>query len=311
MAPLNTYQTSVVAYLDVMGMEEAVSRSVKEPELATAIEGMLSKIQTRCAESTKQWDEGYPVRARAFSDNVVLTCPNASDYALRKIAVYVSAYQMEVALHGFFMRGAVTVGPHCGRNDVCFGPALIEAYEAERQLANWPRVIVLPNALNLRAEGSHPYLLRDDAGVTYVDYLHLCVTNVMLESRTPESKQAGLHPYSWIGLVEKHKTALETAVKVLNADSPQFIVKLSKYHSLAQYHNRYLRQYLRGGKDFPLTEIAKLILSSRKGMTNDRMNKKISEITRFVSEKHEQIRGCLIDVRKVFVPLRHRRARSP
>lgn len=295
--------------MDIVGMQDAVRRSKAEPELACRLENMLSSIQRRCVELTKRWDEQYPIRARAFSDSVVLTCPVASDYSLRKVAVYVSAYQVEAADYGYFMRGAVAAGPHCDREDVCFGPALVEAYHAEEQIARWPRVIVLPSALALRSEGRHPYLRRDEAGVTYVDYLHLFVVNAVIQSRTPESRRAGLHPYSWIAVVEKHKTALESAVETLDADSPQFLITLSKYHSLVHYHNRYLGQYLRGGQHFPLTQLLELILSSQKGLTEDDLNRQVSEITRAFSEKDEQVRACIIDVGKMFAPLRSPRAK--
>lgn len=310
MIPTNTYQTSVVAYLDVSGLTDAVRRSIEKPELAGELEGMLLGIQSMCVELNKRpWlSVQIPnLKARAFSDSIILTCPTVSDDALRLIVVIVSAYQMEVTVtHGFFIRGAITVGKHCDRGDICFGPALIEAYEAERQLVNWPRVIVLPKALELRAHGRHPYLRRDDAGIIYVDYLLLCTVNLLIQSSTAEKRQAGLHPFSWLSLIEKHKTALEMAVKTLDADTPQFLLTLSKYHSLAQYHNRYLRQVIRGGKNFPLTELLELILSHQKGMTKNRMGREVSEFTRFFSEMDERQKNYLIDMRHTFAPLRHR-----
>lgn len=231
------------------------------------------------------------------------------DNALRITAVISSAFQMEVALRGFFIRGAITVGLHCDREDVFFGPAFIEAYEAERQLANWFRVIVLPKALALKAHGRHPYLITDNAGITYVDYLLLCITSLLVQNNDPKYKQAGLHPFSWVSLLEGHKTALEKAVRILNIDSPQFLITLSKYHSLAHYHNRCLRQISQGGKDFPLTELLEFLLSRRKGMTKNRMDKEISEFTRFYSDMTERQKNCLIDMRTMFAPLRRQGSR--
>jgi len=169
---------------------------------------------------------------------------------------------------------------------------------------------VLPNALELIAHGRHPYLRRDDAGITYVDYLLLCIANLLAQSSTPKKRQAGLHPFSWVSLIEKHKTALEAAVKTLDMATPQFLLMLSRYHSLAQYHNRYLRQVIQGGHNLPLTEVLELILSRKKGMTKDRMGRAISELTRFFSEMDERQKNCLIDMRHTFAPLRHRGPRS-
>jgi len=322
MASPNTYQTAVIAFLDISGLKEAVQESLEKPELASKIEGMLLGLQNRCTELNKsqQWGPTIPnLKARAFSDSVILTCPvdakNSTmlDNALRKIAVISSAFQMEVAVYDFFIRGALTVGLHCDRDDVSFGPAFVEAYEAEKQLANWLRVIVLPKALDLRAHGLHPYLITDDAGITYVNYLHLCTVNLLLQSSDPEKEQAGLHSFSWISLIQRHKTALERAVKKLNVDSPQFLVNLSKYHSLAHYHNWYLRQLMRGGKDFPLIELLEGALSHKKGMTKKRMAKEITEATDLFSQIDEllkrRLKNCLIDTRTIFAPLRRRTSR--
>jgi hypothetical protein len=318
--PPDTYQTSLVAFLDVLGMKEAVRRSVEKPNLAGKLENMLLGVQSRCVEVNKRQRRSSQIpnlKVRAFSDSIILTCPivlnnpTASDNALRLIAVIISAYQMEVAVtHGFFIRGAITVGPHCERGDICFGPAFIETYEGERQLANWPRVIVLPKALELIAHGRHPYLKRDDAGITYVDYLLLCTANLVIRSSNTEKRHAGLHPFSWMSLIEDHKTSLEAAVKTLDMDTPQSLPTLYKYHSLAQYHNRYVRQVIRGGEGFPLTEVLELILSRQKGMTKDGMSREVSEFTHFFSRVDERLKACLVDIHHIFAPLRHRGPRS-
>lgn len=318
MVPTNTYQNFVVAYLDVIGMKEAVQKSVADPEIASKLEKMLSELKKRCAELNKRWRaEIPPLNAQAFSDNIVLTCPissddlNVSDLVLRKIAYFVSAYQTEVAyVHGYFLRGAITAGLHCERGDICFGPAFVEATEAEKQLANWPRVVVLPKALELIAHGRHPYLKRDDEGITYIDHLHLSITSLILNSSKSENKEGGINSFSWVPIIEEQKSTIETAVKNLDTDSPQYLSKLSKYHSLAQYHNKYLRQYLRGGKNFPLTEVVELILSSQKGMTKERMHREVAKLTRLLAEVDEKINSCLINMGKLFAPLRHRGPRK-
>jgi len=85
-----------------------VQKSVEKPKLANEIERMLSGLQNRCVELNKRphWGPEIPnLKARAFSDSIILACPIASenptvsDNALRKIAVIASAYQMEVAVH--------------------------------------------------------------------------------------------------------------------------------------------------------------------------------------------------------------------
>lgn len=313
MPSVSTYRTSVVAFLDVCGLKQRIHNSVEKPKLANRIERMLSELQNRCIELNKSelWGPEIPnLKARAFSDSIILTCPVAPDnpivrdIALRKIALITSAYQMEVTQYDFFIRGAITVGLHCERGDVCFGPAFIEAYEAERRLAVWPRVIVLPKAIKLRAHGRHPYLKRDDAGITYVDYLLLCTSNLLIRRDNSKNKNVGLHPLSWLALMEKHKTALEASVKELNEASPEFLITLSKYHSLAYYHNSYLKQLISGSENFPLTQLLESVLSHKKGMTKDLMVREITEITNLFRETDVRLKDCLIDTRNLFAPLR-------
>ena len=118
--------------------------------------------------------------------------------------------------------------------------------------------LCFPKAIKLRAHGRHPYLKRDDAGITYVDYLLLCTSNLLIRRDNSKNKNVGLHPLSWLALMEKHKTALEASVKELNEASPEFLITLSKYHSLAYYHNSYLKQLISGSGEFPVDSIARV-----------------------------------------------------
>lgn len=77
MVPLSTYQTSVVAYLDILGMKEAVRRSIEKPELANELKSMLLELQSECVKLNKrqQWGPQIPnLKARSFSDGIILTC---------------------------------------------------------------------------------------------------------------------------------------------------------------------------------------------------------------------------------------------
>ena len=89
--PPDTYQTSLVAFLDVLGMKEAVRRSVEKPDLAGKLENMLLGVQSRCVEVNKRQRRSSQIpnlKVRAFSDSIVLTCPivlnnpTASDLSL-------------------------------------------------------------------------------------------------------------------------------------------------------------------------------------------------------------------------------------
>lgn len=75
MASPNTYQPTVIAFLDISGLKEAVQKSLENPELAAEIESMLLELQNRCTQlnRSQQWGPMIPdLKTRAFSDRVLL-----------------------------------------------------------------------------------------------------------------------------------------------------------------------------------------------------------------------------------------------
>ena len=43
---------------------------------------------------------------------------------------------------GILLRGGITVGQLCHKDNIVYGPAMVEAYELESKSAIYPRVIV-------------------------------------------------------------------------------------------------------------------------------------------------------------------------
>jgi hypothetical protein len=76
-----------------------------------------------------------------FSDTVVFSAQRSDDgvVALVHNVAYLAA---ALFLRGVFCRGAIAKGQLHHRGATIFGPALIEAYRLEGQLAIYPRVIV-------------------------------------------------------------------------------------------------------------------------------------------------------------------------
>jgi hypothetical protein len=76
-----------------------------------------------------------------FSDLVVFSARRADDglLAVVHIVAYLAA---DLMLKGILCRGAIATGQLHHRGDVIFGPALIEAYDIERQLALYPRIVI-------------------------------------------------------------------------------------------------------------------------------------------------------------------------
>lgn len=58
--------------------------------------------------------------------------------------VYICIYLNQI---GVFLRGSVTFGKLYHENHVCFGDAMVEAYNIEQSLAKYPRIVVAEKAI--------------------------------------------------------------------------------------------------------------------------------------------------------------------
>lgn len=92
-------------------------------------------------------------------------------------------YQLELALSGELVRGGLCVGNVFADEYFVDGPALIEAYELESEVAVVPRVVLSPIAAGVAledrstmtwwADGWQDFVLFDSDGRLFVNYLVL------------------------------------------------------------------------------------------------------------------------------------------
>lgn len=170
----------------------------------------------------------------AFTDNICIGFPihlrDDGEIELGELLRRIGAYQLEMAVSGYFVRGAVAVGDVYMDDLAVFGAPLIEAHECESR-ANTPRIILAPTARDLASvhlgyygNGEHAPLAHDlkcDAdGEWFVDYLDgLIVDEDHLVVGADE--------------LERHKAAVEAKLAEF-AQSPRI---LAKYVWVARYHN--------------------------------------------------------------------------
>ncbi len=73
-----------------------------------------------------------------FSDNLVISTPVDVGYAL--LFKFLTFVCLELLTQGFLTRGGVTVGELCHKENMVFGPALIDAVDLEKE-AIYPRLL--------------------------------------------------------------------------------------------------------------------------------------------------------------------------
>ncbi len=137
---MSVYETRAVLFLDLLGFRDLIA-SRKERDILDAL--------TISAESPIPFgaivDKGIDFRVTAFSDCIVCSArvlAKGNFLPAAYIAAYAGRLALEMLTRGILSRGAITVGRLYHQDQTVFGPALIEAYELESRLAQYPRIIV-------------------------------------------------------------------------------------------------------------------------------------------------------------------------
>ena len=142
------YEDRLVAYMDILGWEDATSRLAPE-KLVEALEQIHEEPRSfneaerkRLIEFSKQpgvkINQGYlKIHAAAFSDNIAVSQPKSfgtSIFSIRRIC-------LRLLQLGFLTRGAVAVGQLYHEDNMIFGPALNRAHAIEVREAIFPRIV--------------------------------------------------------------------------------------------------------------------------------------------------------------------------
>ena len=140
----NNYQLRYVAFLDLMGFKDMVQQSVEDQKILNNINRALRYIRKM------QHDNYHGIlsmaelgkQVTAFSDSIVIsydaTMPGGGFHVLMDL-VYICNDLLGI---GILVRGGVTVGRLIHDKQICFGPAMVEAYLMESKKADFPRILI-------------------------------------------------------------------------------------------------------------------------------------------------------------------------
>ena len=182
------YEDCFLAYLDIMGFKDKVKETETKPrELETLIEAL--KINTKFTQSDgkKTTSSGtLEIRSFFFSDSFLFTM-KAEDENLPHLFLIIRYLQDRLWEHKLCLRGTVVKGnmywPKPMEN-IILGPAMIEAYKLESEVAIYPRIVVSENlyryikdkripAYPLSEDGElKEFIKKDKDGVYFFDILN-------------------------------------------------------------------------------------------------------------------------------------------
>lgn len=175
------YERRIVLFLDFLGFKEIVENTVRNDEILRSLLTAIDRLYDIGREDT----DLYKTRCiTTFSDSVVLSYAiheqSAVFYLLSDIAFAV----IDLAIQGYLVRGAVTVGELIHSERYLIGPAMVQAYQMESTLARTPRVLIdrklIAIARKAHAEqhdGEHEaryvraFMTKDQDGQYYLNYV--------------------------------------------------------------------------------------------------------------------------------------------
>ncbi|MFH1372186.1 MAG: hypothetical protein ABII79_00090 [bacterium] len=229
-------EQSVIVYADIVGfknrMKEAHDRGNEQEQLEWLTERLHEAHREIHDPSGAKWS------VKAFTDNVIIGYrylgSGGGSFEFLQACCNIGHFQLELAVHGLFIRGGIGVGSIHISDNLIFGYILEEFSQAEER-AKKPRVILLESAMNhinahseIDADGLLTRILWDDTDnrSTYINYLY------PLQARADSLLKE---------MLQKHKRIIESKLKEHRAD-PDCCSVYKKFVWAAKYHNRFCRE---------------------------------------------------------------------
>lgn len=185
------------------------------------------------SEEIRNLSETDNFALKAFTDNIAIGWPVHSDAESEFGSAFfrLAEFQFNMAINGYFVRGALSVGPAYVDEITVFGEALNEAYRGETILARDPRIILTQSAVERTRQHMEYYephgiaphtqdILSDADGQWFLNYLD--VVMIAVDEQGPFYDE-----------FLQHRDAVEMKLKE-HASNPAI---WSKYAWVAGYHN--------------------------------------------------------------------------
>lgn len=163
----------ILTYLEAWNTQDGLNKFIEEKDFINEI--YLQRKSVNFKQIQKE------IRITYFSDSLVITLPyrggefqNKLFLTIRTIAYLCS----KLAIANFFVRGGIAVGDMFHETNIFFGPAFLEAYKLESEIANYPRIILSKEILQLVSQSDIPYLKTDVDGLIHVDWVCFVKNNL-------------------------------------------------------------------------------------------------------------------------------------
>ena len=184
------YEECFVAFLDILGFKNKVFETKNNKSLLNHLIETLRFNQYFTTSDNKKINDGRKIAIRSyfFSDSFVFFMKE-NDKDLPHLFLIIRYLQDRFWESDLCLRGAITKGnmywPEDKNENIILGPAMIDAYKLESQIAIYPRIILSDSLVdyinnhNIKAKpiSNNPgklkaFIRRGEDGVYFFDTLH-------------------------------------------------------------------------------------------------------------------------------------------
>jgi hypothetical protein len=189
------YENRFFTFFDILGFSNAITKTMKNGKenkrYTEKINAFIEDIQKRLDYTSRVGDFEKiktGIVFNQFSDSVIISYPmikHALSFLISDIIfIYVAAIQYD-----FLLRGTVVYDKIYHTEKKVFGPAMVKAYNMERKMAIYPRVILddvivtkyslkIPNFYCVKEDmgriGKYSPVTYDSDGLYYVNFINSC-----------------------------------------------------------------------------------------------------------------------------------------
>jgi hypothetical protein len=193
----SVYSERYVAFVDILGFSAHVRQSEHSLSEAQKLVNIMDRISNRWADKGLLITHtvlGDDFKSQSFSDCTVLS-EAATPKGLHYLLLMVTQFALDLLANGFLFRGGIAKGALHHSNNAVFGPAFLRAYDLEKNVAEYPRIIVdqdthqdfkLHPSPETFDKYTRPDLRHADDGPVYVDIF----SSFKFPERLPERVEA-------------------------------------------------------------------------------------------------------------------------